>query len=263
MLRYFFALFALTIIVVVSLAGFRGSFSKRPPIEIFPDMDHQPKVKAQTPSVFFADGRSNRPPVPGTVPLGYSVPLRDQATGEVVSMQGPYKQVAFTTVPDYFNTGKIGDRWGTGIPLEVTMEVLERGRERYNISCKVCHGHLGLGNGMASQLGLAAVANLHQERLRVMADGEIFNTITHGKNTMMGYGDRIQVPDRWAIIAYVRALQLAQRATLDDVPPEARPLLEQPPPTAESPGAPPPAPVTSAGPHAAAPSLSAAPSALP
>jgi len=219
MLRYFFALFALTILVVVSLAGFRGQFFKQPPIEIFPDMDHQPKVKAQVPSQFFADGRGNRLPVPGTVPVGYSTPLRDQATGEIVEMGGPYKQIAFGAMPDYFNTGKIGDRWGTGIPLEVTMEVMERGRERYNISCKVCHGAVGLGNGIASQFGLAAVANLQIERIRVMADGEIYNTITHGKNTMMGYGHNIQVEDRWAIVAYLRAMQLAQNATIDVVPP--------------------------------------------
>jgi mono/diheme cytochrome c family protein len=219
MLRYFFALFALTILVVVSLAGFRGQFFKQPPIEIFPDMDHQPKVKAQVPSQFFADGRGNRLPVPGTVPVGYSTPLRDQATGKIVEMGGPYKQIAFGAMPDYFNTGKIGDRWGTGIPLEVTMEVMERGRERYNISCKVCHGAVGLGNGIASQFGLAAVANLQIERIRVMADGEIYNTITHGKNTMMGYGHNIQVEDRWAIVAYLRAMQLAQNSTIDAVPP--------------------------------------------
>lgn len=218
MLRYFFILFALLVVVVVSMAGFRGQFFKEPPIEIFPDMDHQPKVKAQVPSKFFADGRGNRLPVPGTVPVGYSSPLRDQETGEIVKMEGPYKDIAFGALPDYYNTGKIGDRWGTGIPLEVTMEVMDRGRERYNISCKVCHGAVGLGNGITTEFGLAAVANLQLERIRVMADGEIFNTITHGKNTMMGYGHNIQVEDRWAIIAYIRALQRAQNATIEDVP---------------------------------------------
>lgn len=219
MLKYFFLLFALTIVAIVSVAGFRGDFSKKPPIEIFPDMVRQPKVKAQTPSAFFGDDRSARPPVEGTVPMGYSTPLRDQATGEIVEMGGPYMQIHFTNAPDYYNTGKMGDQWGTGIPLEVTMDVMARGRERYNISCKVCHGAVGLGNGIAVEYGLAAVANLQLERIREMADGEIFNTITHGKNTMMGYGHNIQVEDRWAIVAYMRALQLAQNATVDDVPP--------------------------------------------
>lgn len=218
MLKYFFALFALLILVVVSIAGFRGQFSKRPPIELFPDMDNQPKVKSQVPSKFFADGRGNRLPVAGTVPMGYAAPLQDQATGEIVEMEGPYKQITFGGTPDYFHTGKMGDRWGTGIPLEVTMAVMDRGRERYNISCKVCHGAVGLGNGMAAQLGLNAVANLQIERIRTMADGEIFNTITNGKNTMFGYGHNIQVQDRWAIIAYLRALQRAQHGSIEDVP---------------------------------------------
>jgi mono/diheme cytochrome c family protein len=237
-LKYFFTLFFLTIVVIVSIAGFRGTKFKNPPIEIFPDMDHQPKVKAQTTSRFFADGRGARLPVPGTVPIGYSIPLADQATGEVVSMGGPYKDIQFTASSDYFNTGKIGDRWGTGMPMEITPAILERGRERFNINCKVCHGAAGLGNGITTEYGLAAVANLHTDRIRTMPDGEIFNTITHGKNTMMGYGHNIQVEDRWAIIAYIRALQIAQNATIADVPPDAIPLLEASDQTSESPPAP-------------------------
>ena len=227
MLKYFFLIFSLVIIAIVSLAGFRGQFSKKPPIELFPDMDRQPKVKAQVPSKFFGDDRGARLPVAGTVPLGYSMPLFDQQTGEIVEMEGPYKQISFSGAPDYFNTGKIGDSWGTGLPLEVTMAVMDRGRERYNISCKVCHGSVGLGNGITVEYGLAAVANLQLERIRDMADGEIFNTITNGKNTMMGYGHNIQVEDRWAIIAYLRALQKAQNATVDDVPPEQLTILQK------------------------------------
>ena len=91
----------------------------------------------------------------------------------------------------------------------------------------MCHGATGAGNGIAGKYGLVAIANLHQQRIRDMADGEIFNTITHGKNTMMGYGDRIQVQDRWAIVAYIRALQLSQGgATINDVPPAERAQLE-------------------------------------
>lgn len=234
-LKYFFALFFLAIVVIVSVAGFRGSKFKNPPIELFPDMDHQPKVKAQSPSRFFADGRGARLPVAGTVPLGYSAPIADEATGEVVTMGGPYKKIAFTASPDYYNTGKIGDRWGTGMPMEITPQILERGRERFNISCKVCHGAVGLGNGVTTQYGLAAVANLHEDRFRTMPDGEIFNTITNGKNTMMGYGHNIQVEDRWAIIAYLRALQIAQNATVADVPPDALPLLDAPADAAPAP----------------------------
>ncbi len=227
MLKYFFALFALLIVLVVTVAGFRGQKSSKPPIEIFPDMDHQPKVKAQTPSNFYADGRSNRTPVQGTVPLGYAIPQHKPVDGSTGESPSPYKQVKFSGGVSYTDTGKFGDQWGTGLPMETTPEVLARGQERYTISCQVCHGATGAGNGIAGKYGLVAIANLHQQRIRDMADGEIFNTITHGKNSMMGYGDRIQVPDRWAIVAYIRALQKSQGgATMEDVPADQRALLQ-------------------------------------
>ncbi len=227
MLKYFFALFAFLVIVIVAVAGFRGQKFTKPPIEIFPDMDHQPKVKAQVPSGFFADGRGNREPVPGTVPLGYASPMHKPVDESVGEASGPYKQIFFSSAPVYFDTGKIGDQWGTGLPVDITEDFIARGQERYNISCAVCHGATGAGNGIAGKYGLVAIANLHQDRIRQMADGEIFNTITYGKNTMMGYGDRIQVQDRWAIIAYIRALQLSQGgATIDSVPAPERAKLE-------------------------------------
>ena len=227
MLKYFFALFAFVVISIIAVAGFRGQKSTRPPIEIFPDMDHQPKVKAQVPSNFFADGRGAREPVAGTVPLGYAIPLHKPVDGSVGEASGPYKQVYFSSAPVYFDTGKIEDQWGTGMPFDITPEIIARGQERYTINCSVCHGATGAGNGIAGKYGLVAIANLHQQRIREMADGEIFNTITHGKNTMMGYGDRIQVQDRWAIVAYIRALQKSQGgATINDVPPTQRAELE-------------------------------------
>ena len=227
MLKYFFALFAFVVVVIIAMAGFRGQKSARPPIEIFPDMDHQPKVKAQVTSSFFADGRGAREPVAGTVPLGYASPLHKPVEGSVGEAAGPYNQIFFSSAPVYFDTGKIDDQWGTGMPVEATPELISRGRERYSINCAVCHGATGAGNGIAGKYGLVAIANLNQQRIREMADGEIFNTIAHGKNTMMGYGDRIQVQDRWAIVAYVRALQKSQGgASIDDVPPDERVKLE-------------------------------------
>jgi mono/diheme cytochrome c family protein len=226
-LKYFFAIFAFLVLAVIAVAGFRGQKFTKPPIEIFPDMDHQPKVKAQVSSGFFADGRGNRLPVAGTVPLGYSIPLHKPVDGAVGEAEGPYKQIFFSSAPVYFDTGKIGDQWGTGMPFEVTPETIARGQERYTINCAVCHGATGAGNGIAGKYGLVGIASLHQPRIRDMADGEIFNTITHGKNTMMGYGDRIQVQDRWAIIAYVRALQRSQgEAAINDVPADERAKLE-------------------------------------
>lgn len=225
MLRYFFIALGLFLVLLVAVAGFRGQKSSKPPIEIFPDMDHQPKVKAQVPSDFFADDRGNRLPVPGTVPLGYEMPLSKE---NPFPDEGKYRTVRYSAGTDYFNTGRFGNQWGTGIPLPVTAELLHRGQERYTIYCGVCHGASGGGNGVAGQYGLVAIASLHQDRLRNMADGEIFNTITHGKNTMLGYGEKIPVDDRWAIVAYVRALQLSQNAALNDVPNDERTKLEAP-----------------------------------
>ena len=227
MLKYFFILFGLLVILVVSIAGFRGQKSARSPIEIFPDMRHQPKVKAQVASPFFADGRGNRKPVDGTVPIGYAIPLHKPVDDSVGEAGGPYKQIYFSSGPVYIDTGKIDGQWGTGMPFEITPGLMERGRERFTINCSPCHGATAAGNGISSKFGLVAIANLHQERIRKMADGEIFNTLTNGKNTMMGYGDRIQVQDRWAIIAYVRALQKSQGgAAINEVPPEERAALE-------------------------------------
>jgi mono/diheme cytochrome c family protein len=225
MLRYFFIGLGLFLVGLLAVAGFRGQKSEKPPIEIFPDMDHQPKVKAQVPSEFFADGRGNRQPVPGTVPLGYEAPVSKE---NPFPDEGKYRMVRYSSGTDYLNTGRFGDQWGTGIPMPVTAELMQRGQDRYTIFCGVCHGASGGGNGVAGQYGLVAIANLHQDRLRDMADGEIYNTITMGKNTMLGYGSKIPVDDRWAIVAYVRALQAAQTATINDVPPEERTKLETP-----------------------------------
>lgn len=230
MLRYFFALFAFAVVALVAFTGLRGHKFSRPPLELFPDMDVQPKVKPQQGSPFFADGRAARPPVDGTVPMGYAMPQHKPHGGSVGLGTSPYNNIFFSSSPDYFDTGKMGANWGTGLPFRMTPAAMNRGRERFGIYCAICHGDTGAGDGMAHKFGLGTVQSLLQERIRTMADGEIFNTISHGKNTMMGYGDRIQVPDRWAIIGYLRALQLSQGgATLEDVPPDERAKLEAAP----------------------------------
>ena len=122
----------------------------------------------------------------------------------------------------------MGDKWGTGIPIEVNAQLMERGRQRFNITCAMCHGATAAGDGITKQYGLATVVTLQDERIRKMADGEIFNTITNGKNTMMAYGPNIMVADRWAIICYLRALQRSQNTTVADVPPEHRADLDKP-----------------------------------
>jgi mono/diheme cytochrome c family protein len=229
MVRHFTIILTLLVVLIVSIAGLRGCKTKRPPIEIFPDMVRQPKVKSQVPSDFFADGRGSREPVPGTVPLGYAAPSSCKKAcpeGATSVMGGAYNAVIFSGSEGYADTGKVGTNWGNGIPFTVTKETLERGHARYEIQCAVCHGSTGAGNGIATKYGLVGVANLHQQRLRDMTDGEIYNTIANGKNTMLGYGGVIQVPDRWAIVAYMRALQRSQNATINDVPAAERTALQ-------------------------------------
>jgi len=229
MLRAFFLIFILVTIAWIAVFGFRGQKSSRPEIEIFPDMVRQPKVRAQAPLDFFADQRGGRQPVVGTVPIGYEAPLPNdegQAVDEEGEM-GMHPRFGFSEGTDYYNTGKMGANWGTGIPIDVTPALLKRGEQRFNINCAVCHGPLANGDGIVKQFGLTTVVTLQDDRIRNMADGEIFNTITHGKNTMMAYGPRVIVRDRWAIICYLRALQRSQRASAADVPPEHVADLEQ------------------------------------
>jgi mono/diheme cytochrome c family protein len=245
MLRGFFLIFILLGVALVAVFGFRGQTSTGSPIEVFPDMVRQMKVRAQAPLGFFADGRGSRVPVAGTVPLGYEMPKPNAeaspGTAPVPSDINPQPQhLAFSSGNDYFNTGKMGTNWGTGFPLPVTGDLMERGKQRFNINCSACHGFTGAGNGIVKQYGLATVVSLQDERIRKMADGEIFNT--HGKNTMMAYGPNVNVTDRWAIIAYLRALQRSQNATEADVPAEHRAELDKPPAPAPEAAKPPEAP---------------------
>jgi mono/diheme cytochrome c family protein len=204
-MRYFLLIFALCVVTVVGIAGRRGSLSRRPPIEIFPDMNRQPRLRPQTPDEFFADGRSSRMPVPGTI---------------------AQEDTHYEDLP--VNTGRVTGttNFVETIPVEVTAKLLARGQQRFNINCSPCHGMQADGNGVVKKLGLATVANLHDKRIVELADGEIFNTITYGKNTMGPYGANVTIDDRWAIIAYLRALQLSQLGTVDDVPEPARAALK-------------------------------------
>jgi mono/diheme cytochrome c family protein len=226
MLRFFFLAFILAGASIMALAGFRGGKSAQPPIEIFPDMDHQPKYQPQHPSGFYKDGSSARKPVEGTVPLGYTLAGRYLQAG---AKNATIQPSGFTNKPDYLHTGRFGDVYGDGFPLDVTEELIQRGRQRFDINCAVCHGKTGAGNGIAGQYGVAAIANLTDDRIRQQPDGQIYNTIAHGKNTMGAYGPQIAVEDRWAIVAYVRALQKSQSLPLAQVPPARRQELEAKP----------------------------------
>src|SRR6266516_1073387 len=216
MLRGFLVIFLLCTIAILAVFGFRGQTSTGPPLELFPDMVRQMKVRAQATLNLFADGRGPRLPVAET---------GDTAGATIGPWSHP--RTSFSAGTDYYNTGKMADRWGTGIPLEVTRELMERGQQRFNITCAMCHGAAAEGNGITKQYGLATVVSLQDDRIRKMADGEIFNTISNGKNTMMAYGPNIMVTDRWAIIAYLRALQRSQNAAVADVPEEHRAQLDK------------------------------------
>jgi mono/diheme cytochrome c family protein len=205
-MRYFLLIFVILCLAVYFAAGRRGSISRKPPLEIFPDMDKQPKLRPQTYNEVFENGLSSQLPVAGTVARGT-----------------PYEDTPM-------NTGKVPGttNWVATIPIPVTAELLERGQQRFTISCSPCHGQLGDGKGITSKFGMAVIGDLHDTKTRKVvqqADGELFNTITYGKNLMGAYGGLITVEDRWAIIAYVRTLERSRLASLQDVPADVRPTL--------------------------------------
>ena len=186
-MKYFFLSLFFVAVIVVSAAGFRGSKSELPPIEIFPDMDDQAKIKYQADSGFFADGMGARHPVANTTPMGYEIPAKAAADG------GKPAALSFSQGTDYYNTGKMGDYYGDGIPSEVSVDaaLIQRGHQRYNIYCAVCHGESGNGKGVTSKYGILNAFNFHQvgntDPANVTAfrpDGSIFDTITHGKVLM-------------------------------------------------------------------------------
>lgn len=214
-MRQFIIIYAFLLLLLVTVLGFRGCKSTKPPLEVFPDMDRQAKFHEQSGTSFFGDGRTDRLPPPGTVPHV------EKSTGGYLNLlpDNRFRE------NDYLATGKSGDNgFGDGIPVEVNYQNMESGRELYTIYCAICHGDSGNGKGVIAQerYGYPTIASLLQTRIMDQPDGEIFNTITHGKNTMGPYGSKIRVEDRWKVVMYVRALQRAASATIDDVPMENR-----------------------------------------
>ncbi len=208
-LKYALAVIAVLALLPLALvAKARVATSPRPRVHLIFDMDNQPKFKAQSANPLFADGRAMRLPVPGTVARG-------------------------TLVPQEVATGRKGVQWLEVIPVPVDRQLLLRGQERYNIFCAPCHGYSGYGDGAVQRRAerleegtWTPVASFHTETARARPVGYIFNAITNGVRTMPPYGAQIPVEDRWAIVAYVKALQRSQWATLADVPKEVRPQLE-------------------------------------
>jgi hypothetical protein len=168
------------------------------------DMQDQPRFKPLAKSDFYTDLRSARPPVEGTVARGQ---LHEDS---------------------YLYTGKLGNNPGDYLPFPVTSDVLARGRQRFNIYCAPCHSRVGDGNGMIVQRGFRAPPSFHTERLRKAPLGYFFDVMTNGFGAMPDYASQIPPVDRWTIVAYIRALQLSQGATVGDVPPGQKVPSEAP-----------------------------------
>ena len=202
------------------IARVRATPDENRAVHIFFDMDFQPKFKSQSVNPLFADGRAQRPSVLGTV-----------AQGE-------------TRLDTHLYDGVVNGKWADTLPAGMTMskELLERGQQRYNIYCSVCHGYAGYGDGTVNKRAMELMSSsegpangtswvqaksMHDPVVREHPLGMIYNVATNGIRNMAGYGTQIDVNDRWAIAAYVKALQLSQNASIQDVPPELRDNLKK------------------------------------
>ena len=204
--RLVYALIILSALALVPLALIvraRSTTSSRPRVQLIRDMGKQPKFKTQAANPLFADGRAMRPDVQGTV-----------ARGEL------HEDAAFWT-------GRAAQGWVTAFPVPVTEPLVRRGRERYDIYCSPCHGLAGYGDGPVAKRADALQegtwtppSSYHTDLVRSRPVGQLFNTITNGIRSMPGYAAQIPAADRWAIVAYVRALQRSQDAGVADVPAE-------------------------------------------
>ena len=162
------------------------------------DMHDQPRFEPLEKNSFFADGRASRPLVAGTVARGQ---LR---------------------LDKHLYEGRVEGELAPTFPFPITADVLRRGRQRYDIFCSPCHDVMGTGQGMIVQRGFRAPTSFHIDRLRRAAPGHFFDVISNGLGAMYDYADRVPVHDRWAITAYIRALQLSQNTAIEDVSDAAR-----------------------------------------
>ncbi|MGC8743468.1 MAG: c-type cytochrome [Verrucomicrobiia bacterium] len=192
--------FFVVLAILIGIAGWRGSKSSRPPFEIFSDMVRQDKIRPQT--YLKLPGGNELKPVAGTISQNQTA--SSFATG-MISGTTNYIEV---------------------IPVKVDTALLRRGKERYEIFCSHCHGFAGDANSVSRKIGaMPVVASLYEKRIVRMTDGEIFYVISNGRNLMSGHSPQIPSQDRWAIVAYVRALQLTRMGTIDDAPEQQRPSL--------------------------------------
>lgn len=173
----------------------RGQPSSEPPVHLVPNMDNQPRYETQGPGPFFDDGMAMRQPVEGTI-----------ARGQLIT-------------DAVYHTGR--DARGNLVatsPVTISMALLQRGQQRFDIYCSSCHGRTGNGQGLVVKKGMIPPPSFHEDRLRRIEDGHLFDIMTNGKGNMASYRYQVPAADRWAIISYIRALQRSHNATIDDLP---------------------------------------------
>jgi mono/diheme cytochrome c family protein len=191
MLKLFKMSLMLTTVTILAIAGCRQQ------------MADQPHQRPLEPSNFFADGMASRPVEPGTVARA----AREQN--------------------DQWFNGKVDGKLVDTFPFEVTLEVLARGQERYEIFCSPCHDRLGTGQGMIVRRGFTPARSFHEPRLREAPAGHFFEIMTQGFGPMPSYANQLSEHDRWAVIAYIRALQFSRNVRLDQLPPEDRAKMKE------------------------------------
>jgi mono/diheme cytochrome c family protein len=221
---------AIAVVATLSFLGIQGKVSKDTPVYVFDDMDYQAKYKAQGENAFFADGRDARPAVAGTVARGTGLePLK--------VFSADYRR-AESLNPSFVSGKDAKGEFLAGFPAKslkfakgqlndygVDAAVLSLGQAKYQVYCAVCHGDAADGNGimkvrsaLEGDVAILTIANLQTPLIRAYPNGQLYDVINNGKNTMMGYGDTISPEERWAVVAYLRALQLSQNCPPELVP---------------------------------------------
>ena len=207
-MRIFLTIYVLVIAVTVSILGFRGSLTKKEPVEVFNDMDRQAKYKPQAENSFHANGQNDRLPPKLTMSRGNALDVKNVFNPEFTAKSASEELV----LSGKDANGEFSDIF----PYSVDFEMMQYGQESYNIFCMTCHGVAGDGNGVTKPYGILATS-YHDDRLRDAPDGYIYDVITNGKGLMYGLKDRLSNKQRWAIVLYLRALQRSQSASLESL----------------------------------------------